>query len=64
MRGTPALVLTTTAFERLAQLQANAMGYPDLRLISVPHPLRGLAANVVVQKVPGALSVMEDYFRK
>ena len=58
------MVLTTSAFEQLAQLQARAMGYPDLRLVSVPHPLRGLVAEVVVEKVPDALGVIEGYFGK
>lgn len=57
-------MLTTTDFERLARLQSRAMGYPDLRLISVPHPLRGLGSDALMVKVPAAVEQLEGYFRK
>ena len=57
-------MLTTTDFERLARLQSRAMGYPDLRLISVPHPLRGLGADALMVKVPDAVQQLEEYFGK
>jgi hypothetical protein len=39
--GTPAVVVTTTAFETLAQHEAHTLGMEDLPLLVVDHPLGG-----------------------
>jgi hypothetical protein len=39
--GTPAVVVTTTAFETLAHHEAHTLGMEDLALLVVDHPLGG-----------------------
>ena len=39
--GTPAVVVTTTAFEALAHHEAHTLGMEDLPLLVVDHPLGG-----------------------
>lgn len=39
---------------QLARLQARAMGYPDLRIIVIEHPLGGIEPDEVLAKVPDA----------
>jgi hypothetical protein len=39
--GTPAVVVTTTAFETLARHEAHTLGMEDLPLLVVDHPLGG-----------------------
>jgi hypothetical protein len=39
--GTPAVVVTTTAFEMLAHHEAHSLGMEDLPLLVVDHPLGG-----------------------
>ena len=39
--GTPAIVVTTTAFETLAHHEAHTLGMEDLPLLVVDHPLGG-----------------------
>ncbi len=37
--GTPAVAVVTRVFENLARTAARAHGYPDLRLLVLPHPM-------------------------
>ena len=37
--GIPAVVVVTEVFENLARTAARAQGYPNLRLLVLPHPL-------------------------
>ena len=37
--GIPALVVVTEVFTNLARIAARAQGYPDMRLVALPHPL-------------------------
>ena len=37
--GVPAVVVVTEVFENLARTAARAQGYPDLRLLVLPHPM-------------------------
>jgi hypothetical protein len=39
--GTPAIVVTTTAFETLAHHEAHTLGMETLPLLVVDHPLGG-----------------------
>ena len=39
--GTPAIVVTTTAFQTLAHHEAHTLGMEDLFLLVVDHPLGG-----------------------
>ena len=39
--GTPAVVVTTTAFETLAHHEAHTLGMENLPLLVVDHPLGG-----------------------
>jgi hypothetical protein len=42
-RGKPAIVISTEAFLPLARAEAAAYGVPDLRIVSIPHPLAGVS---------------------
>jgi hypothetical protein len=37
--GTPAVVVVTSVFENLARTAARAQGYPEMRLLVLPHPM-------------------------
>ena len=37
--GVPAVVVVTEVFENLARTAARAQGYPDLRVLVLPHPM-------------------------
>jgi hypothetical protein len=37
--GTPAVVVVTAVFKNLARTAARAHGYPDLRMLVLPHPM-------------------------
>src|SRR5262249_25597620 len=37
--GRPAAVVVTAVFENLARTAARAQGYPDLRMLVLPHPM-------------------------
>ena len=43
--GTPAVVVTTTAFETLAHHEAHTLGMETLPLLVVDHPLGGEPAG-------------------
>jgi hypothetical protein len=43
--GTPAVVVTTTAFETLARHEAHTLGMESLPLLVVDHPLGGEPAE-------------------
>jgi hypothetical protein len=61
-RGTPAIVLATSDFERLSRYQAKAMGLPELRLVVVPAPLGGIPDEAALNKVPEALKTIASLF--
>jgi hypothetical protein len=37
--GIPAVVVVTEVFVNLARTAARAHGYPDMRLVALPHPM-------------------------
>ena len=37
------------------------MGYPDLRIIVIQHPLGGIPVEEVMQKIPGAVSDVSQF---
>jgi hypothetical protein len=37
--GIPAVAVVTSVFENLARTAARAHGYPDFRLLVLPHPM-------------------------
>ena len=49
-RGIPTLVICTEPFTNSALLQARTFGRPDFQPIEIPHPLGGVAADLVVQR--------------
>ena len=38
------------------------MGYPELRIVVVPHPLGGISQDLVLAKAPDAVEVVASYF--
>ncbi len=53
-RGVPTVTLATSEFEQLSRLQARAMGFADLRIITIEHPLGGVRAEQALDKAEGA----------
>ncbi len=49
-RGIAAAVICSEPFIRLAKAQAGVEGVPDLPLIIIPHPLGGVALEVVTSR--------------
>lgn len=39
-QGIPSVFVLTTEFEGAAQVQAEALGLPDVRRVFVPHPMQ------------------------
>ncbi|HEY7037272.1 MAG TPA: hypothetical protein VID28_00405 [Methylomirabilota bacterium] len=56
-RGLATIVLGTHEFRPLALAEARAKGLPDLGIVTVPHPLGGVAESVVAGK---ALTAVGD----
>ena len=54
--GTPAVVVTTTAFEALAHHEAYTLGMEDLLLLVVDHPLGGEPAERIETRAAWAAS--------
>ncbi len=54
-RGVATVTLTTNEFESLARLQARAMGFPDLRIITIQHPLGGITPAEAEAKAVGTI---------
>ena len=53
-RGVPTVTLATSEFLQLSRLQARAMGFAELRVITIEHPLGGVRAEQALEKVEGA----------
>jgi hypothetical protein len=54
--GTPAVVVTTTAFETLAHHEAHTLGMEALPLIVIDHPLGGEPPDRVADKAARAVA--------
>jgi hypothetical protein len=54
--GTPAVVVTTTAFETLARHEAHTLGMEALPLLVVDHPLGGEPPARVTDKAARAMA--------
>ena len=54
--GVPAVVVTTTAFERLAHHEAHTLGMEGLPLVVVDHPLGGEPPERVAEKAARAVA--------
>ena len=54
--GTPAVVVTTTAFETLAHQEAHTLGMEALPLLVVDHPLGGEPAERIEIRAAHAAS--------
>ena len=57
--GTPAVVVTTTAFETLAHHEAHTLGMEDIPLLVVDHPLGGeLPARIAERAARAATQLL------
>jgi len=61
--GTPAVVVTTTAFESLAHHEAHTLGMEDLPLVVIPHPLGGESPARVIEKAAAAVAQLAGRLR-
>lgn len=58
--GIPTVLVCTDAFVPLAKAEAAALGLPNMRIVSIPHPLGGLLEQEVRAKARAvAPSVIE-----
>jgi hypothetical protein len=48
--GTPAIVITTDKFIQLGQLEARALGVPDMHFEMIPHPVAGIAPELAADR--------------
>lgn len=55
-RGTPAVAIGTEPFLPEAEEQARVLGMPDLRLITVPHPIQPTPIDRVRSYADGAVA--------
>jgi hypothetical protein len=54
----PTAVLATEVFLNAARAQAQALGMPGFRVISVPHPVQNLTLEEVRQRADQALGAV------
>jgi hypothetical protein len=50
--------MTTSVFRAMAKLEGSMLGYPQSRVVVVPHPLGGLDADAVRAKADGAVDAV------
>jgi hypothetical protein len=62
--GTPATVVTTTAFETLAHHEAHTLGMEGLPLLVIDHPLGGESPERVSQKAAQAVAQLLARLRR
>jgi hypothetical protein len=62
IQGTPAVFIASTEFVDAAEVQANALGLPDVKRVFVPHPIQDATddeirakADAIVDQVIAAL---------
>ncbi len=56
-------MLATNEFVSLAKAQARSMGYPDLRLVIVKHPLGGVPEEKALEKSAEAVEQIAEIFK-
>ena len=63
IQGKPAVFIASSAFIDAAQIQADALGLPDVRRVFVPHPIQDATddemrakADAIVEEVVAALT--------
>jgi len=61
--GTPAGLITTTVFQRLALGEMAALGATGLPLLVVQHPLGGEAPEGVTRRIAQAVEQIEAMLR-
>jgi hypothetical protein len=54
-KGIPTVVICSDAFISLARSISRAKGIPAPRLVSIPHPLAGIAPAEVQEKADNAI---------
>ena len=54
--------MCTTVFEKMAQLERNALGLPDLQLAIIGHPLMNRDAASLEDAVDGIMPVIDSLF--
>jgi hypothetical protein len=52
--------LATSEFKALSELQARAMGYPNLRIVTIQHPLGGMPADEAILKAQDAANSIKE----
>lgn len=59
-RGVPSALIVTEVFLGLARSEARAMGFPQLPIIVIPHPLGIQGEDIVAQYALQALAQLID----
>ena len=59
-RGVYSAVICSEVFRNLALHQARVLGWPDMPLIVIPHPLGGLAPQEVEARANVAIAQLVD----
>ena len=52
--------MATSEFKALSELQARAMGYPNLRIVTIQHPLGGMPADEAILKAQDAANSIKE----
>jgi len=58
--GIPSVLVVTTPFERIGRQVATSLGYPDLPIVAVEHPVGLLPYDVVHARGAGAAAAVRD----
>jgi hypothetical protein len=56
------LTVCTTVFEKMAQLERDALGQPGLQLAIIEHPLMNRDADSLEDAVDGIMPILESLF--
>ena len=61
-RGVLNITVCTSQFTSLIKATAQSKGFPHLAILTVPHPIGGIAANEVSKKADDAFGEMINIF--
>ncbi len=57
------ITICTSQFSSLIKATARSKGFPDLQIISVPHPIGGIGVDEIIKKADYAFEEMAKILR-
>ena len=60
--GLPTVVIASEDFEELARSSAQALGLPEARILTVAHPIGGIADEILRQRAESSVEQLISLF--